>query len=420
MIISFIIVAVKTLLSICFVLGSIALVHELGHYLTAKLTGIWVLEFAIGFGNRLLKIKWGETIYSIRPFPLGGFVRLAGMDTEEEEEKKEDETDTEKSGEAKKKEEIPEDPDDKLPQLAPDDPRGYPSKPRWAKVLVLSAGSLMNMVWAVVLFIVIYAVSGGPLTNIMVMDALKGQPAYEAGVRAGDTITAIEGVALDDWGEGVKMIQQAGGREIVLDIARDHPTPRAAFGGGVLASDYAVNRGSYEVHRRERIKIKVVPAGVSGSGRIGIALAPNNYDFKVLSFGKACTRGVEAAYSLTAQTVNGLYKMLSRETQADVAGPVKIMQMIKEQAHKGIFELLYLTAMLSINIGLINLMPLPVLDGGRIVFVLLEAIFALLRGLTGINLAITPKVEENIHFVGLLFLLSVLLLVTYQDIRSFF
>ncbi|HNW36788.1 MAG TPA: site-2 protease family protein, partial [Candidatus Ozemobacteraceae bacterium] len=83
-------------------------------------------------------------------------------------------------------------------------------------------------------------------------------------------------------------------------------------------------------------------------------------------------------------------------------------------------ELLYLTAMLSINIGLTNLMPLPVLDGGRIVFVLLEALFALLRGLTGINLAITPKVEENIHFVGLLFLLSVLLLVTYQDIRSFF
>lgn len=414
MIISFLLVALKTIFSICFVLGSIALVHELGHYLTAKLTGIWVLEFAIGFGNRLVKIKWGDTIYSIRPFPLGGFVRLAGMDTEEEEEKKEGE-----AGEAPA-EQAPEDPDDKMPMLAPDDPRGYPSKPRWAKVLVLSAGSLMNMVWAVVLFIVIYAVSGGPLTNIMVMDALKGQPAYEAGVRAGDTITAIDGVALEDWSEGVKMIQVAGGRKIVLDVARDHPTPRAAFGGGVLAGDYAVNRGSYEVHRRELLKIVVVPTGVSGSGRIGISLAPNNFDFRVLSFGKACQRGFDAAMSMTLQTVNGLYKMLVRETQADVAGPVKIMQMIKEQAHKGIFELLYLTAMLSINIGLINLMPLPVLDGGRIVFVLLEAVFAVLRRLTGINLVITPKVEENIHFVGLLFLLSVLLLVTYQDIRSFF
>ncbi|HOY68664.1 MAG TPA: M50 family metallopeptidase [Candidatus Ozemobacteraceae bacterium] len=425
MIISFLIVAVKTLLSICFVLGSIALVHELGHYLTAKLTGIWVLEFAIGFGNRLVKIKWGETIYSIRPFPLGGFVRLAGMDTEEEEEKKEGEAEAGGNGEKAassepQKETEPEDPDDRLPQLAPDDPRGYPSKPRWAKVLVLSAGSIMNMVWAVVLFIVIYAVSGGPLTNIMVMDALKDQPAYMAGVRAGDTITAIDGVHLEDWSEGVRMIQLAGGREITLSVARDNPTPRPAFGGGVLAGDYAVNRGSYEEHRREEITVKVVPSGVEGSGRIGISLAPNNYDFRVLSFGKACKRGFEAAKNLTMQTVNGLYKMIVRETQADVAGPVKIMQMIKEQAHKGIFELLYLTAMLSINIGLINLMPLPVLDGGRIVFVLLEALFALLRALTGINLVITPKVEENIHFVGLLFLLTVLLLVTYQDIRSFF
>lgn len=425
MIISFIAVALKTLLSICFVLGSIALVHEFGHYITAKLTGIWVLEFAIGFGNRLLKIRWGETLYSLRPFPLGGFVRLAGMDTEEEEEKKEEEQEEKKDGEtgeesAPKEEEPPQDPDDILPVLAPDDPRGYPSKSRWAKVLVLSAGSLMNMFWAVVLFVVIYAVSGGPLTNIMVLDALKGEVAYQAGVRAGDTITAIDGVVLEDWSEGIKMIQSAGGREIFLDIARDHPTPRAAFGGGVLSGDYAVNRGSYEVHQRELLKIKVVPIGVAGSGRIGISLSPNNFDFRVLSFGKACQRGFEATLSLTMQTVNGLYKMLVRETQADVAGPVKIMQMIKEQAHKGLFELLYLTAMLSINIGLINLMPLPVLDGGRIVFVLLEAIFAVLRALTGIKLVITQKAEENIHFVGLLFLLGVLLLVTYQDIRSFF
>lgn len=422
MIISAILVTLKTIFSICFVLGSIALVHELGHYLTAKLTGIWVLEFAIGFGNRLLKIKWGETLYSIRPFPLGGFVRLAGMDTEEEEEKKEEgQSEATDGAEATPKaEEPPEDPDDKLPQLAPDDPRGYPSKPRWAKVLVLAAGSIMNMFWAVVLFVVIYAVSGGPLTNIMVMDALKDQPAYQAGVRAGDTITAIDGVVLEDWSEGVKMIQSAGGRSLVLDIARDHPTPRGAFGGGVLSGDYAVNRGSYEIHRRELLKVTVVPTGVEGSGRIGISLAPNNFDFRVLSFGKACQRGFDAAVSMTMQTVNGLYKMVVRETQADVAGPVKIMQMIKEQAHKGIFELLYLTAMLSINIGLINLLPLPVLDGGRIVFVLLEAVFAVLRMLTGINLAITPKVEENIHFVGLLFLLTVLLLVTYQDIRSFF
>jgi len=121
---------------------------------------------------------------------------------------------------------------------------------------------------------------------------------------------------------------------------------------------------------------------------------------------------------IISQTFNGLLKILTRETQADVAGPIKIMQMIKEQATKGLFELLYLTAILSINIGLINLMPLPVLDGGRIVFVLLESIFAFINFLTGLSLVITPKWEERVHFVGFLLLLVMLVLVTYQDIRN--
>ena len=112
--------------------------------------------------------------------------------------------------------------------------------------------------------------------------------------------------------------------------------------------------------------------------------------------------------------------MFTRETQADVAGPVKIMKMIKDQSSKGIFDLLYLTAILSVNIGLINLLPLPVLDGGRIVFVLLEIMFGFINRLAGLKLAITPKVEETIHFAGMLFLLSLLVFVTYKDIMSFF
>lgn len=398
-------VIVKTFLSISFVLVSIALVHELGHYVTAKLSGIWVLEFAIGFGNRLFKKQWGETLYSFRPFPLGGFVRLAGMDNTEEEE-------------------VPEgqEPvvDEDLPVVPPDHPRSYLSRPAWAKILVLSAGSIMNLVWAIVLFITIYAISGGPITNIAVMDAAPGKPAYEAGIRSGDIITAINGNKLTDWSDGIRLINNSAGQAVKLSVSRNHPIHKSAAGGGVMQEDVAVNDSSYEIHDQEILEFSVMPEGEQGAARIGISLAPNNYDFQKLPFNKAFAKGVNDGVSVIVQTVGGLFKMFTRQTQADVAGPVKIMKMIKDQSSKGIFDLLYLTAILSVNIGLINLLPLPVLDGGRIVFVVLEILFGIINKIAGLKLAITPKVEETIHFAGMLCLLGLLVFVTYKDIMSFF
>ena len=398
-------VVVKTLLSISFVLISIALVHEFGHYITAKLTGIWVLEFAIGFGNRLFKKQIGETLYSFRPFPLGGFVRLAGMDNLDEE--------------VPEGEEPPE-PDPDLPMVPADHPKSYLTRPRWAKMLVLAAGSIMNLVWAMVLFIIIYAIAGGPLSNIAVLEAMKDKPGYMAGIRDGDIITEINGEKITDWAEGIRRINYSAGKEMTMKIVRNHPIPKSAAGGAVLQDDLASNNSSYQVHDQEILEVKVMPEGQMGSAKIGISLAPNNFDFQQLPFAKAVEKGIEDGLSIIAQTVNGLVKMVTRETQADVAGPVKIMKMIKDQSSKGIFDLLSLTAILSVNIGLINLLPLPVLDGGRIVFLLLELLFSMINGITGLRLAITPRVEENIHFVGMLGLLTLLVFVTYKDIASFF
>ena len=398
-------VVVKTLLSISFVLISIALVHEFGHYITAKLTGIWVLEFAIGFGNRLFKKQIGETLYSFRPFPLGGFVRLAGMDNLDEE--------------VPEGEEPPE-PDPDLPMVPADHPKSYLTRPRWAKMLVLAAGSIMNLVWAMVLFIIIYAIAGGPLSNIAVLEAMKDKPGYMAGIRDGDIITEINGEKITDWAEGIRRINYSAGKEMTMKILRNHPIPKSAAGGAVLQDDLASNNSSYQVHDQEILEVKVMPEGQMGSAKIGISLAPNNFDFQQLPFAKAVEKGIEDGLSIIAQTVNGLVKMVTRETQADVAGPVKIMKMIKDQSSKGIFDLLSLTAILSVNIGLINLLPLPVLDGGRIVFLLLELLFSMINGITGLRLAITPRVEENIHFVGMLGLLTLLVFVTYKDIASFF
>ncbi|MBF0500328.1 MAG: site-2 protease family protein [Candidatus Riflebacteria bacterium] len=419
MILGFLLAILKTVVSICFVLVSIALIHEFGHYATAKLTGIWVIEFAIGFGNRILKFRIGETLYSLRPLPLGGFVRLAGMDPPEEEESKD------VPGEAKDgtaDDAAPEiiDPDDVMPTLDPGDPRGYPSKPIWAKVLVLAAGSLMNLFYAVLLFIFIYVYSGGPMSNIAVLGVTKDQPAAHAGIRPGDVISAVAGISLEEWTDGIKLIQAHAGKEILLDVIRDHPIPKPGFGGGVLQGDVSVDRGSYLLYKRETLKIPVTPTGSAGAGRIGIALAPNTFDFRALPISRAVGKAFESAWSIIMQTVQGLARMISGETQADVAGPVKIMQMIKEQAYKGLADLLYLTAVLSVNIGLINLFPFPVLDGGRIVFVLLDLLFMGINFITGLKLQITQKVEENVHFVGMICLLLLLVFVTFQDIKSLF
>ncbi|MBU1105525.1 MAG: site-2 protease family protein [Candidatus Riflebacteria bacterium] len=401
---AFLYIAVKTIISICFVLVSIALVHELGHYITAKLCGIWVLEFAIGFGNRLFKKQWGETLYSFRPFPLGGFVRLAGMDNTEEETPEGEEPEV----------------DEDLPVVPADHPRSYMTRPAWARIIVLSAGSIMNLVWAIVLFIAIYTISGGPLTNITVIEAAQGKPAYEAGIRSGDIITAIDGVKLKDWGDGISMISNAAHKQVTLSVQRNHPIRKSAAGGAIMREDIAVTDRSYEIHDQETLEFVVSPEGELGSARIGISLQPNNFDFQVLPFSKAVQKGVFDGLNVIEQTIGGLYKMFTRQTQADVAGPVKIMKMIKDQASKGIFDLLYLTAILSVNIGLINLLPLPVLDGGRVVFILLEVLFGIINRISGLKLAITSKVEETVHFVGMIALLGLLVFVTYKDIASFF
>lgn len=157
-----------------------------------------------------------------------------------------------------------------------------------------------------------------------------------------------------------------------------------------------------------------------GSAKIGISLSPNNYDFKKLPIGKAVSKGVSDGINVIYQTVGGLVKMFTRETQADVAGPVKIMKMIKDQSSKGLVDLLYLTAILSVNIGLINLLPLPVLDGGRIVFILIELLFQFMNKIFKTKLTVNSKVEESIHFVGMICLLLLVVFVTYKDILSFF
>ena len=404
-VLAFLLVAIKTILAICFVLISIAMIHEFGHYITAKMCGVWVLEFAIGFGERIWKKKYGETLYSFRPFPLGGFVRLAGMDNVEEKDE---------NGEVIEQEEDPD-----LPKVPVDHPKSYVSRPWWAKVIVLAAGATMNLVWAMILMSCIYIFAGGPISNILVLEAPQDKIAYKAGVRNGDIVYAINGEKLTDWSQGMKIINNNPGKQITLNIIRNHPINKDASAGGVMRENYATSDNSYQTHDEEKLDIIVVPEGAEGAGKIGIGLAPNNYDYTKLPFATAVARGCEDAINIIGQTIDGLYRMITGQTKADVAGPVKIMKMIKDQSSKGWTDLFYLTALLSVNIGLLNLLPLPVLDGGRIVFVLLDLLFQIFNKIFKTKLVVTTKVEESIHFAGMVCLILLMIYVTFKDILSF-
>jgi regulator of sigma E protease len=413
---AFLWVAIKTIFAICFVLISIAMIHEFGHYITAKMCGVWVLEFAIGFGERIWKKRFGETLYSLRPLPLGGFVRLAGMDNVEEE--KEEGKEGEDENKEKEKEKEEEDPD--LPKVPADHPKSYLSRPWWAKVIVLAAGATMNLVWAMILLSLIYIFAGGPISNIAVLEAPRDKVAYKAGVRNGDIIYAINGEELKDWSRGMALINNNPGKEITLSIIRNHPINKDASAGGIMRDNIAYSNNSYQTHDEEKLDIKVIPEGSMGSAKIGIGLAPNNYDYTKLPLGTAIQRGCEDAINIIAQTIDGLYRMITGQTKADVAGPVKIMKMIKDQSSKGWTDLFYLTALLSVNIGLLNLLPLPVLDGGRIVFVLLDVLFSIFNKIFKTKLVVNQKVEESIHFVGMICLILLMIYVTFKDVISFF
>lgn len=414
---AFLWVAIKTIFAICFVLISIAMIHEFGHYITAKMCGVWVLEFAIGFGERIWKKKIGETLYSLRPLPLGGFVRLAGMDNIEEEEEDEDEKEGDNK-EKKEKEKVEDDPD--LPKVPIDHPKSYVSRPWWAKVIVLAAGATMNLVWAMILLSIIYIFAGGPISNILVLETPKDNIAYKAGVRNGDIIVAINGEKLTDWSQGMKLINNNPGKQLTLNIIRKHPINKDASAGGIMKDNFAYSDNSYQTHDEESLNIVVVPQGEVGSAKIGISLAPNSYDFTKLPLGTAISRGCHDAVEIINQTIIGLYKMITKQTKADVAGPVKIMKMIKDQSSKGWTDLFYLTALLSVNIGLLNLLPLPVLDGGRIVFVLLGVVFCIINKIFKTKLVVNSKVEESIHFVGMVCLILLMIYVTFKDVISFF
>ncbi|MCD5405139.1 MAG: RIP metalloprotease RseP [Desulfotomaculum sp.] len=340
-----------TFVAVVFVFVLLILFHELGHFMMARYVGIKVYEFSVGFGTKVFSFKRGDTLYSLRLIPLGGYVRMAGMDPEED------------AGDY-------------------DAPYSFNKKSIWQRFWVIVAGPLMNLVLAALLLAIIYMVYGLTVPSSHIGGVVENSPAALAGLEPGDKILKVNSVPVDNWTELTEEINKSAGKEIILRFERN----------GVV----------YE---------KTVVPKLNEDGRyiIGIKPDPNKATTERLNPFAAVLKGIEVTFNVSVMIVVLLGKMIAGIEPPDLAGPVKIVSFIGGAAETGLFQLLQLTAFLSINVGLFNLFPIPPLDGGRLVFLLIEK----LRGKP-----IDPAKENFIHMIGFGLLILLVIVVTFDDIRT--
>lgn len=340
-----------TIAATIFVLGLLVLVHELGHFITAKLAGMRVDEFAIGFGPKLCSFKRGETVYSIRVVPLGGFNDIAGMNPEEND-----------AGE-----------------------RGYCERPVGHRMVVILAGVFMNFLLPIFLFFGIFFFSGvsTPNPEPILGTVLADKPAYEAGLKDGDRVLSINGEAIATWTEFTEAVQ-----------ASEEGTPLSL----------TVQRGG------EELQVSVAPTYDASSKRnvVGVMSALEHKD---VGFVDSVTMAVQKTGYLMYMMVDALYRLLLELSGKDLAGPIGVAQMAGEVAQMGIVPLLNFTAFLSINLGLVNLFPIPALDGGHFITLCIEAV----RGKP-----LSPKALYYMQSVGVGLLILLMLFATANDIMRVF
>jgi len=355
------------------ILGVLVFVHELGHFLVAKRAGIRVDEFAIGFPPRIISRKVGETVYSINLIPFGGYVKIYGEDMLD----------------------VPA--DDKSRQ------RSFVGKNRGVQALVLVAGIVANIIFAWALISLTF-MTGAPVSStdyegialqderIMVVSVFEASPAEIADIKAGDVVRFIADGAGEKRDLDIEGIQQFvashEGKSITLGIER----------------------------KGEAYEISVVPAkGVVGE-EAGIGISMDEVGTLKLSFFSAFLEGAKRTYSFLMLTAQGLWDFLYRLVifNADfsqISGPVGIATLVGEAQSLGLFYVLTFTAIISLNLAVINLVPFPALDGGRLLFVIIESV---------IRRSLPAKFLHWINAAGFILLLALLLFVTYKDILRFF
>lgn len=348
-----------TIVAFLIVIGVIVTIHELGHFVAAKLTGMRVNKFSIGFPPRLYSRKIGQTEFSISWIPLGGYVQIAGMvDESMDEENK--------------------------PTGAPDE---FMSKSPLQKIFVLSAGVLMNYVIAFLLIAGLTLSMGtARVVGTTVGEVMPKLPAERAGVEPGDEIVAVSDVETPTWEKVVQAIG-ASGDTVALTIRK------AATGD------------------RVNLQIPTELSQQDGEARRIIGITPK-LDFQPAGLFTAIGRGAVFCYGTTAGIVKFLGELFTgRGSISQLAGPLGVAQLSGESARQGAATFLFFLAYVSVSIGFLNILPLPVLDGGHILYVLIESV---------IRRPIPTRVKLWIQQIGVGLLILLVIFVSYHDIVRIF
>ena len=362
-------------------LGILIFVHELGHFIVAKLFKVKVEKFSLGFGPKVYSKQIGETEYMLSAFPLGGFVKLFGEGGIIE-----GGNDDKAKGEIS--EEIVRLPEDFTEE---EKKRSFAHRPPLARIAIVMAGPVFNLVFAWLAFIVL-SMTGVPTLTAKIGEVPNDKPAFRAGIQKGDVIKVINDKPVTRWDEIAALISGSKGQPVKITVKRNtqelsfNITPEARVSKNLFGED-----------------VKGFAIGVASAGEI-----VTEY-FGPLD---AVVKGTTQTATVIELTVMSLVKLIQRVVPLDtVGGPIMIVKMAGEQAAAGASSFLAFMALLSINLGILNLLPVPVLDGGHLVFYFWELV-------TG--RPVSQKIREYGQQIGMALLLSLMVLAFYNDIVRYF
>ncbi len=346
------------IISVILVFGALIFFHELGHFLVARYFSIGVKTFSLGFGPRIFSFKRGKTNYQLAAIPLGGFVSIVGETASAE-----------------------------IPAPFTQD-ESFALRPAWQRFCVIVAGSLFNFLLAWLILWGLLFVQGKVETDPVVGKVVANMPAELAGIKEGDRILSINDKKITNFQQVLLQLYKNGADPLSFVVEREGQTPFAIKVKPVEVSETLENG---DTHKRWIVGIS------SPTPRV-----------VQLSFFEAAVKSVSSAGQMVSSTWDGLKGLVSKKIGFEsVSGPLGITEVIYKQADQGLAQLLFLMALISVNLGVLNLLPIPVLDGGHLFFISLEMIF---------KRPVPMFIQEKAMYLGLALLLGLMLFATFNDV----
>ncbi len=345
-----------SILSAVLLFGFLIFIHELGHFIFAKMSGVKVLKFSLGFGPKVIGRKIGETEYLISAVPLGGYVKMLGEEAEDE------------AGGAEQE-------------------RSYKNQSVHKRASIVFAGPIFNLLTAVVIFFFVFMI-GVPTLLPIVGEVMPDTPAAKAMLSKGDRVINIDGTPIRHWGEMTDIIYTSARKELKLKVQRGSESINVSI-------------------TPESKKIKDIFGEEKEIGLIGVK--PSGETTKIReNIPNAITKAVLRTWEISALTIVGIIKLIQRILPADtIGGPILIFQLAEKQAEAGALNFFIFAAVISINLAILNLLPIPILDGGHLLFLAIEAIRK--KPLSDKAIAIAQR-------IGLALIITLMVFAMYNDI----